>query len=48
MEGLGPVFSGRLAAQEGSKAAEAEVEKLHARIGRLLVEREFLAKASGR
>jgi len=25
-----------------------EVEKLHAKIGQLLVERDFLAKASGR
>ena len=28
-------------------AKEAEVEKLHAKIGQLLVERDFLAKASG-
>ena len=36
MEGLSSVFSGRA------------VEKLHAKIGQLLVERDFLAKASGR
>ena len=29
-------------------ASEAEVEKLHAKIGQLVVERDFLAKASGR
>ena len=48
MEGLTAVFSGKATAQESAKTAEAEVEKLHAKIGRLLVERDFLAKASGR
>lgn len=48
MEGMVAVFSGRSAAQESAKATEAEVEKLHAKIGQLLVERDFLAKASGR
>jgi transposase len=48
MEGMAGVFSGRAAAQESSKFAEAEIEKLHAKIGQLLVERDFLAKASGR
>ena len=48
MEGMVGVFSGRSAAQESAKATEAEVEKLHAKIGQLLVERDFLAKASGR
>jgi transposase len=48
MEGLAAVFSDRSAAQETAKATEAEVEKLHAKIGQLLVERDFLAKASGR
>ena len=48
MEGLTAVFSGKAAAQESAKVAEAEVEKLHAEIGQLLVERDFLAKASGR
>jgi transposase len=28
--------------------SESDVEKLHAKIGQLLVERDFLAKASGR
>jgi len=36
------------AAQESAKTTEAEVEKLHAKIGQLVVERDFLAKASGR
>lgn len=48
VEGLAGVFSGKSAGQEMAKAAEADVEKLHAKIGQLLVERDFLAKASGR
>ena len=48
MDGLTAVFSDRSSAQETAKASEAEVEKLHAKIGQLLVERDFLAKASGR
>ena len=48
MEGLTAMFAGKSAAQESAKASEAEVEKLHAKIGQLLVERVFLAKASGR
>jgi transposase len=48
MEGLAAVFSDRSAAAETAKSAEAEVEKLHAKIGQLLVERDFLAKAFGR
>jgi transposase len=48
MDSLTAVFSDRSAAQETAKLSEAEVEKLHAKIGQLLVERDFLAKASGR
>ena len=48
MEGLAAVFSDRFLAQETAKSSEAEVEKLHAKIGQLLVERDFLAKAFGR
>ncbi len=48
MEGLAGVFSGKEAAQETAKSSEAEVEKLHAKIGQLVVEGDFLAKASGR
>ena len=48
VEGLAAVFSDRSAAQETAKSSEAEVEKLHAKIGQLLVERDFLAKAFGR
>ena len=48
VEGLAAVFSDRSAMQEAAKSSEAEVEKLHAKIGQLLVERDFLAKAFGR
>ena len=48
MEGLAAVFSGKSAAEESAKATEVDVEKLHAKIGQLVVERDFLAKASGR
>jgi transposase-like protein len=45
MDGLTPVFSGRSEAELTAKSTEAEVEKLQAKIGQLLVERDFLAKA---
>jgi transposase len=45
-EGLASVFSGKAEAQEAAQSAE--VEKLHAKIGELVVERDFLARASGR
>ena len=56
MEGMAGVFSaqcgalarGKEAAQDVARSSEAEVEKLHAKIGQLVVERDFLAKASGR
>ena len=48
VEGLTAVFSARSEAEQTAKSTEAEVEKLHAKIGQLLVERDFLAKASGR
>jgi transposase len=48
LEGLTGVFADRSAAQEVTKSSEAEIEKLHAKIGQLVVERDFLAKASGR
>ena len=44
MEGLAAVFSGKSGAQEAAKSAEVEVEKLHAKIGQLLVERDFWPK----
>lgn len=46
VEGMAGTFAG---ANDAAKAAsDAEVENLHAKIGQLVVEREFLAKASGR
>ena len=46
VEGMAGTFSG--ASDDARAASEAEVEKLHAKIGQLVVERDFLAKASGR
>lgn len=45
-EGLSTLFASKPAASE--KTREADIEKLHAKIGQLIVERDFLAKASGR
>ena len=45
-EGLSMVFSGKAEATEAARAGE--VERLHAKIGQLVVERDFLSKASGR
>lgn len=45
-QGLAGLFNaGEPAAK---RVSEADVQKLHAKIGQLLVERDFLAKASGR
>jgi len=46
LDGLVTVFSGKAEAREGMR--EEYVEKLHAKIGQLVVGRDFLAKASGR
>ena len=46
LENLSTVFESKPEVAE--KAREADVEKLHAKIGQLVVERDFLAKASGR
>ena len=46
MEGMASLFDS--GDQTAKAASEAEIEKLHAKIGQLLVERQFLAKASGR
>jgi transposase len=48
LEGLTAVFADRSVTQEAAKSSEAEIERLHAKIGQLVVERDFLAKASGR
>lgn len=41
VDGMASVFSGKAEASEASR--EADVEKLHAKIGQLVVERDFLA-----
>lgn len=46
VEGMAGVFSGKAEAAEAAR--EGEVEKLHAMIGQLVVERDFLRKASAR
>ena len=46
IEGMASTFSG--AGEAARAASDAEVDKLHAKIGQLLVERDFFAKASGR
>ena len=46
VDGLAGVFAGKTEEKEGIR--EGELEKLHAKIGQLVVERDFLAKASGR
>ena len=46
IEGLAGVFSGR--AEAATTGHAEELEKLHAKIGELVVERDFLRKAFGR
>jgi len=48
VDGLAGVFSGKSEVLQTARSSEAEVEKLHAKIGQLVVERDFLAKAFGR
>jgi len=46
VEGLAQVFSDGSAKRE--EASEAQIKELHAKIGQLTIERDFLARASGR
>jgi transposase len=46
VEGMAATFAG--GAAERDHAREGEVKELHAKIGQLVIERDFLAKASGR
>ncbi len=46
VEGMSTVFSGK--AEAATADREAELWKLHAKIGELVVERDFLRRASGR
>ena len=45
-EGLVGIFSGKHASTDSSH--EAEVKELHAKIGELTIEKDFLSKAFGR
>jgi len=45
-ENLADLFSGKASAHKTSR--EAEIRELHAKIGQLTVEKDFLAKAFGR
>jgi transposase len=45
VENLSTVFESRA---DAGQSREADIEKLHAKIGQLIVERDFLAKAFGR
>ncbi len=45
-EGLPELFSRRRTA--GDSSTEAEIKELHAKIGQLLVEKDFLSRAFGR
>ena len=46
MEGLGEMFSNGV--ERRRRDQESEVRELHAKIGELTVEREFLSRGSGR
>ncbi len=48
IDGLTGIFSGKVEDSKGLGDKEKEVTQLHAKIGQLVVERDFLAKASGR
>jgi transposase len=45
-EGMVEVFSGKPARRDG--AHETEIKELHAKIGKLTIEKDFLSKAFGR
>jgi transposase len=46
VEGMAAIFGAK--AETPPAATEADLTRLHAKIGQLVVERDFLAKASGR
>jgi transposase len=46
VEGMSVVFSAKAEAAEAAR--EGEIDRLHAKIGQLVVERDFLRRASGR
>lgn len=46
VEGMAATFSGKAEAVQAT--SEAELAKLHAKIGQLVIEKDFLSKAFGR
>lgn len=46
IDGMAGVFSGKAEVEVADR--EAQVDRLHAKIGELVVERDFLRRASGR
>jgi transposase len=46
LEGMADIFKGKT--ERDNAASEARVKELHAKIGQLTVERDFLAKAFGK
>jgi transposase len=46
IEGITSTFAG--ASEVARASGEAEIDRLHSKIGQLVVERDFLAKAFGR
>lgn len=46
VDGMADVFSGKSSRKDA--ATDATIEKLHAKIGELTIERDFLSKAFGR
>jgi transposase len=46
IDGMASTFAG--ASEVARASGEAEIDKLHSKIGQLVVERDFLAKAFGR
>jgi transposase len=46
IDGMASTFSGKTEAAPAATAAD--IDKLHAKIGQLVVERDFLVRASGR
>jgi len=46
VEGMATTFSGKAEAVQAT--SEAELAKLHAKIGQLVIEKDFLSKAFGR
>ena len=48
IDGMAATFGAEAEAEAEAEASDADVTRLHAKIGQLLGERDFLAKAFGR